>query len=355
MKSIPDFSDKNPYYVVASPYSRSSAGIKVLYHLCHHLNLKGYPAYIVPYHCVQVKYATPIDLLTPILTKAIHEKHIDEGKKPTVIYPETIKGNPLQAKTVVRYLLNYPTLLGGQGSYDKDDIIFSYSQLIAKTSHSDPRNILFIPTSDPKIFHPPPSKTPRNGSCFYAAKYRHFHGGKLHKITENSFEITRYKKDSPTQDEIANILRKSETFYCYEDSALALEATLCGCPAVFIPNEYFSGTPIAQHELKGDGFAFGTESSKIVTARQTVTKAFKNYQDSDKIYEKQLNHFIRHTQQKALEKECYPLNLSILGLWTKIMMSFDILIEYKTKYGIVKLIMKIINFSLKRLCKHKYS
>ena len=37
-----------PYYIVSPSYSQQSAGIKVLHYLCHHLNILGYPAFLVP-------------------------------------------------------------------------------------------------------------------------------------------------------------------------------------------------------------------------------------------------------------------------------------------------------------------
>ncbi|MCE2837211.1 MAG: hypothetical protein LW834_09640, partial [Cyanobium sp. 49614_E6] len=45
------------------------------------------------------------------------------------------------------------------------------------------------------------------------------------------------------------IFQTSEKFYCHEDSALAIEAALCGCETIFVQNEFFSGIPLASKEL----------------------------------------------------------------------------------------------------------
>jgi hypothetical protein len=44
--------------------------------------------------------------------------------------------------------------------------------------------------------------------------------------------------------EISEIFRESKTLYCHENTALATEAVLCGCPAIFMTNAYLE-RPIA--------------------------------------------------------------------------------------------------------------
>ena len=56
-----------------------------------------------------------------------------------------------------------------------------------------------------------------------------------------------------TREEVRDLFWKTEAFYCYEDSALAIEAQLCGCPTVFVANEFFYGTPLASFETGRSG------------------------------------------------------------------------------------------------------
>lgn len=292
----------NPYYIISPPYERVSAGIKALHLLCHHLNLSGHSAYIFMTnreHVAKDDQLTQPDFLTPLLTRRIAQDHFQSGRTPIVIYPEIISGNPLNADCVVRYVLNFPGLLGGDKTFSQSDICFSYSNTLAK-SIGHPENILFIPTSDTNIFYPPSSATERSGSCFYAGKYQEVHRGKLFPITQNSIEITR-NPELHTPQIIAELFRRSEVFYTYENTALATEATLCGCPAVFLPNPYLEQI-ISLEELGQEGYAWGAEPAEIERAKESVPKAIENYNRSVKNFNENLAKFIQKTQNAATHK-----------------------------------------------------
>ena len=226
---------RHPYYIVAPQFVRTSAGVKALHLLCHSLNRVGQEAFLVIHPAWSRSDATHPDLLTPQLDAAAVTRHKALGVSPIVVYPETIFGNLLGARTVVRYVLNFPGLLGGDNTYPATDIIFGYSQTLAAAA-GVPGQVLFIPASDATIFTPPgftfPGPGERRGSCFWAAKYQKVHKAELLPVTADSLEITRERPDSPQPHEIAEIFRRSEIFYAYENTALALEAALCLCPTV---------------------------------------------------------------------------------------------------------------------------
>jgi hypothetical protein len=287
----------NPYYVVSHPYTRVSAGIRSLHLLCHSLNLSGFPAYMVfigEESLTASESATEPDLLTPILTQRVARKHFQSGLTPIMVYPEIISGNPFDSPCVVRYVLNFPGLLGGDASFPEGEMCFGYSKTLAETT-GYPENVLFIPASDTRVFYPPEKEYARQGSCFYATKYQREHKGKLFDITSNSIEITSRLPTSQTPEEIAEIFRKSEVFYTYENTALAIEATLCGCPAVFLPNPHLKSI-IASNELGQDGIAWGSEPAEVERAKATVGNAVKNYEKSLDNFQKHLDDFIGKTQ-----------------------------------------------------------
>jgi hypothetical protein len=290
---------RHPFYIVTPPYVRSSAGIKALHLLCHHLNLLEQPAFIVahPNFAPEETLSNP-DWNTPLLTQALVRHHHAQGLTPIALYPETICGNPLRAPVVMRYVLNYPGLLGGDVSYDASEIVYGYSSRLAEAAGA-PGRVLFIPVSDGSVFHPPgPDAPPRRGTCFWAAKYRYFHNGELFPVTRDSLEITRDLPDSPDPRQIADLLRRSEVFYAYENTALAIEAVLCGCPAVFLPNPHFTES-IGQEELGWDGFAWGDDEAEIARARSTVAQGRERYLKLNDLFWKQLRAMANECQRRA--------------------------------------------------------
>lgn len=284
---------RNPYYILAPRYMRTSAGMRALHLLCHTLNQRGQVAYLV----LTSYSATPIcpDLLTPLLTPAIARYHHEKGLTPIVVYWEAITGNPLGAECVVRYVLNFPGLLGGTTTYDSSEILYGYSGVLAEAV-GVPDNVLFVPTVDLAVFHPGPGDQKRSGRCFYAAKYKIVHGASVSDDVRDSVEIT--STYPATQAEIAELFRRSERFTCYENTALALEAILCGCPAVFIPNPHLSEL-IALRELGRDGCAWGTDSAEIARATSTVPLVYESYRRACENYWHQLDRFIQVTQDRV--------------------------------------------------------
>ena len=241
------------------------------------------------------------ELLTPLLTPALARRHYEDARTPIIIYPEIVSGAPFGGACVVRYVLNYPGLLGGDKIFDQEDLCFSYSKILGQHTNN-PENILFIPASDERIFHPPTTESKRSGTCFYASKYQKSHKGKLFEITKDSLEITSGLPGSQSPEEIAEIFRRSEIFYTYENTALAIEATLCGCPAVFLPNDHLQSI-IASQELGSDGIAWGAAPDEVERAKESVKEAFNNYRRCIKKFYKDLDVFVAKTQNHASQKE----------------------------------------------------
>lgn len=286
---------RNPYYIVTPPYSRFSAGFKALHLLCHSLNRIGHNAFvlIMPDLPAGLPAVHP-DLLTPRLTQDIVDFHYREKRTPVVVYPEIIAGNPLGAPVVARYILNFPGLLGGSNNFPSEEMLFGYSRVLS-SAVGFPDQVLFIPVSDTNVFHPGSPDQPRSGSCFYAYKYRLQHGGQLFAQTRDSLEITREQ----TPEQLADIFRRSKRLYCYENTAIALEATMCGCPAIFLPNPHLTEM-ISSDELGRVGIAWGDSPEEVDRAEATVHQAFENYRASEALFWEHLAHFAELTQERAV-------------------------------------------------------
>lgn len=288
---------KAPYYIVAPAYSRFSAGIKALHKLCHLINLSGHNAYLIIHGSYPFEWRIDVtnpDLLTPLLTQHIANTHFKRGISPIFIYPDIINGNPYNAQSIVRYLLNYMGLLGGENCFEANELIFSYTQDIANKT-GVPKNVLFIPISDPEIFYPPLEDAERKGSCFYAHKYKTIHNAKLLNITDNSVEITSDEFGALSQNEIAELFRRSEIFYTYENTSLALDAGLCGCPTVFLPNPYLTNF-LTLEELGNHGLAWGDSAEQINHAKKTVGLVRKKFYEAENKLNDALHEFIKESQ-----------------------------------------------------------
>ena len=286
---------RNPYYIVTARYVRTSAGIKALHFLCHALNRMGEQAFLIVHPHFPPYLSTHPALNTPQLTKRIMDYHRAEGLTPITIYPESIKGDPMRAPFIVRYVLNYAGLLGGDAQFADSEYCISYSASIAATVPTS-RQTIFIPASDPNFFVPPQVGTTRDGGCFYAGKYKNYHGGKTFAVTDGLPEIVRDCDDEQTPEQIRDLFQRSERFYCYENSALAIEAMLCGCPVVFLPNEFFTDL-IGKGEHGTDGYVWGDgDTDGFARAQATVALARKRYLGLFQQAEAELSDFVVSTQ-----------------------------------------------------------
>lgn len=289
----------NPYYIIAPPYVRTSAGVRVLYKLADMINKSGGSAFIyLRPHTNHNSAASPMDI-APFLTQKTIDYHFANGLTPIVIYPEVAKVSKFSAPVRVRYLLNYDELLFKNDPLTDDDYLLSYSENIAEKITVDlPKQTLFLPVSDPVFYSPPTKNIKREGACFYAGKFKYSFKGKTFPITDGLLEITRDLPTSQTPEDIRNLFQKCEYFYCYEDSALALEAMLCGCPTIFLPNKYFQKT-IGSQEIAGLGYAWGTEPEQIEHAKTTVHLLRQRYLELLDNCQITVSEFIYNTQKIA--------------------------------------------------------
>ena len=289
---------KNPYYIVAPRYIGTSAGVRVLYRLCDLINRAGGSAFIyLRPHLNHDNSSSPVDV-APFLTKKVVDYHFNNQITPIVIYPETFLVDRFYAPVRIRYILNYENLLFKNVHLDRDDYLVTYSENIAKKLKTDkPVGTLFIPISDGDFYHPPTVEN-RKGGVFYAAKYKQHFFGKTFPITDGIPEITKDQLGSQTPGQIRDLFQVAEFFYCYEDSALALEAILCGCPVVFLPNEYFKEM-LGAKELGCLGCAWGDSPGQLEHAKATVKDARERYFFLLKEVDQAVKQFIEDTQPLA--------------------------------------------------------
>lgn len=291
-----------PYYIYTPPYMRTSAGVRVLHYLAHSLNQKNYPAYILPQFLLKGLPPVHPELKAPILTQEVVNLHFHEGRTPIVIYPEITYGNPLEAKCVARYILNFPGLLGGSQEFDKNEFLIYFSKDLMPTTHNNESTILFIPPSDPRTFKPPVDNKIRNKKVFYAKKFKKYHHGVLPDFTKDCIEITIGEPNSQSISEVVELFQTAKVFFAFENTALAAEALLCGCPVVLMTSPKLEGI-IAKTELGMSGITFNIDDESIGKASEETVNYRLNYLKQFDKYSKDLDYFIKNTQEKAQSVE----------------------------------------------------
>lgn len=212
---------KTPYYIYTPSYTHKSSGVRTLHLLCHALNEIGEKAYLYPDD--GNKWAAHPHLNTPTVYDMPQYQNFYRDNF-IAVYPDIVRGNPLNAKRVVRYLLAPRGAYGGDIEFPETDLIWGALPSIAD-------KVLRIPVSDTSIFYN--DEQDRSGSCFYSHKYE-MHGNQLLDITKDSTRL------EGSLEQLADTLRKSTVCYLYELSSVITEAALCGCPVELVRTPYFN-------------------------------------------------------------------------------------------------------------------
>jgi hypothetical protein len=208
--------------------------------------------------------------LFPCRAKIIGSKRINDKivwdttmlskKNYVAVYPETIKGNPLMAKNVVRWIL-YHTRPDIEETWSLDDHYFYYVDGFT-TKRTAKKKILNL--IDPKldIFYNKGLGTNRSGYCHINKKKYPEGERKLEYL--NSKDLSNFMENGGFPY-LAEELNKHEYFVTYDDATYySIAAALCGCKSVILnprldilPEEFRQ-----QHFLFTYGVAYGWEDLK---------------------------------------------------------------------------------------------
>jgi hypothetical protein len=267
-------------YIYAPPWRNNAAGVKILYLLCHFLNLYGCKSWIVLTSKQKFeKIPNHLNFLKiPILTEEIFELHKAESIEPIVVYSETIQGNPLRAKKVIRYFLHYPRALGSSNLRLDSEWKIAYTKSI-KDSIDDCEDILYIPAVETEEL--PKGIEKKSGYYVgYAGKYRMLYGEPALPVDYIFDEVFRDGPRRQTREETLKMLAEAEILFLWENSSIAVEAQLLQTAVVFVPTPNL-GPLIADHELGSNGIAMDLSPASIEKALNTVQLFTKDY---EKIY-----------------------------------------------------------------------
>ena len=263
-----------PYVIVSPPYAHHHGGIKVLHYLCELLNIRGERAYVLATDGSSATHPRFHNVRT-ITTQDLSYIGDYIG-----IYPEIFEGNPIKARTVVRWLLAAPGSLGGPASFPRDDIIVWYNRATGGQPHD----------AELYAFYVEPEFNDRN---LPEKKYHCLWVGKGAPWVPRGFMfdgeiITR--SWPARREELAELLRQSKLLVCFDyATGLFHESAMCGTPVLYIgPRDKFRsywGTI---------GIAF--DEHGIEFAKAQCPEIWKKQKTIDAITQEQLTSFIGLTQ-----------------------------------------------------------
>jgi len=250
-------------YVLSSPdFDPTSGGIRVMWGLYGWLLAKGQIAYMNRY------------------------PNVDR----IAVYPEIVHGNPMGAKTVVRYLLNTPGVMGatdqygnftpGPTSFDPTDSIYVFSKLFDTVGVKED-HVLFLPILNMHLFKD--QKKKRTKTCYLIGK-----GTNRRQHPEGSIELTR--EFSSDQGALADLLNECQVMYCYDKISAMMEvARLCGCRVMYY-GEY-DENELRKYEPGLNGIGILGEEKTL-----DIDEFRSHYVDLYDLFSIRLDQFIDETQ-----------------------------------------------------------
>ena len=232
-----------PIVIVAPPYVGHSNGIKTLHKICHTINQLGGCARLMFWYAGVVTFGgvewTNAGWDTPCLTEDDKEIY----KKAIVVYPEIVKGNPMDAPKVARYLGNKEGLLNGMGmDIGSGDFLVAHSKVI----RPDADYVLFNAEINP-VFNDDGSEHAlnRNMDVTYIGKGAMYGGC---TVQPRSLLVERVYPRG--QEQLAYVLKRTRFFYTWDSwSAINVEAIMCGAVPVFMRYEPWTENEIDGSEL----------------------------------------------------------------------------------------------------------
>jgi hypothetical protein len=194
------------FILFSPPRHHRSAGIRVVYRLADLIRDVGYE---VDQQCNDTYRAKDNEI---------------------VIYEDFFGNiNPWKAKNIARYLMGFVPEPYAPIPANEYVMVYSKEFMANAQAHYkgkiDESNIFKLPSIEPGLFKP----LTKNINSFYVGKGKFISG----KVLDGAVEITRTWPNK--REEVANILGRSKTFYCFDPfTAMATEAMLCGCEVKYL-------------------------------------------------------------------------------------------------------------------------
>jgi len=298
--------DHRPYYIASGEWMQTSMGYRAPFLLCHTLNELGYEAYVT------AQKQAP-NLWTPLLTAEIMAEHRANEREIIAVYNEGVWGNALQGNVVVRWIMNR---LGKMVDRlpESNDLFYFWCENYSLTPETS--KYLRMPAVDISLFNRDGiDDSKREGYAYYAHKYIRDGNGKINKMVKSG-GISLCQDIPRSHREIADILRSIKVLYTYEETALAEEAAMCGCPVVLVMNPYI-GNLIGERDIYD--YAISEEELDVYAEWSFSEKLLNQTLESNNECEVLINEFITETQNARINTSQFDEFLEFVGKHDKIM------------------------------------
>ena len=249
-------------------YSTASGGGIALHRLADRLVALGYEARIT------CKRTAPGWLGEPTDRRTVADE------EEIVVYPEVVCGNPFQAQRVVRWILNIPGLLGGDGVYGPDDLLMLWSEAYRTPAMAAHRvGGLLTVWRDYLAFQD--HGHDRQGDCYAVRK------GKDKPLNQHPIEALRIDDYAAKGGDayLIQVFNWAERFICYDHATmLSTLAALCGCPTLVVPDGVRTREQVEADGGPLNGIAWGVEDwNRAVTTLPAAREGLDRLiQESDK-------------------------------------------------------------------------
>jgi hypothetical protein len=235
---------KKKYYIWSPDYDPHSGGIMALHRLAHNLGQLGEDCYLIT-NRINPKFKTKI--LNPYKMFEL------QNEDAILIYPEIISGNPLKGKQVIRWILNTPGAIGGDGNYEDRDLIFKFNEFFQVNEKYKISGLLTAYENNLDFWVD--QGLPRSGTCYMVKKGSN---KPLDKHPKDAYQIDGWEYKGGNEL-LLKIFNQYEYFICYDPCTYTnVIASLCGCIPIVIPDEnktiedWYSEIPIYRY-----GIAYG--------------------------------------------------------------------------------------------------
>ena len=279
--------DKYKIIIYTPPFNINCGGIVVMHYLAQIINeTPNSKFYAKLFMCNNLKYYNMF---------CNDFANIDEINDNTiVIYPETVIGNPLNCKNVVRWILlelGIEMPIDHNKTFGSNDLIYYW-----ETSEDINKKQLCCQWKN-NIFKN--NKLNRDKTCYLIKK-----GRLIHKNINYIHPIDSINIENLTLKEINNIFNECKYFYCYDpNTAHIIHSAICGCISIVYPieninkEEYFKSRMFCYNNIiYNKGIVYGNNIDEINVEINNINDCEEYYNNLFNSHENSVFSFLNNIE-----------------------------------------------------------